>query len=46
LGLNCRAMLLNQKLRKGEVLKNIILQTLSSEVVVGLMGVSIMNPKE
>ena len=46
LGLNCRAMLLNQKLRKGVVLKNITLQTLSSDVVVGLMGITIMNPKE
>ena len=43
LGENCRAMLLNLKLRKGIVLKSITLETLSQEVVVGLMGVSVMN---
>ncbi len=45
LGENCRAMLLNLKLRKGVELESVTLETLSQEVVVGLMGVTIMNPK-
>lgn len=45
LGENCRAMLLNLKMRKGVVLEYVTLETLSQEVVVGLMGVSVMNPK-
>ena len=44
LGENCRAMLLGWRLRRGEILRNVTLQTLSAEVVVGLMGVSVMNP--
>ena len=44
LGENCRAMLLGWRLRRGEVLKSVTLQTLSAEVVVGLMGVTVMNP--
>ena len=43
LGENCRAMLLNLKMRKGVELKNITLETLSQEVVVGLMGVTVMQ---
>jgi len=43
LGENCRAMLLNLKMRKGVELKSITLETLSQEVVVGLMGISIMK---
>jgi hypothetical protein len=43
LGENCRAMLLNLKLRKEVILRSITLETLSQEVVVGLMGVTIMN---
>ena len=43
LGDNCRAMLLNLKLRKGIELKSITLETLSQEVVVGLMGVTILK---
>ncbi len=43
LGENCRAMLLNLKLRKGVELKSVILETLSQEVVVGLMGITVMN---
>ena len=43
LGENCRAMLLNLKLRKGVELKRITLETLSQEVVVGLIGVTIMH---
>jgi hypothetical protein len=41
LGENCRAMLLNLKMRKGVVLESITLETLSQEVVVGLMGITI-----
>lgn len=43
LGEHCRAMLLNLKLRKGKQLKSIILETLSQEVVVGLMGITIFE---
>ncbi|MDB6126908.1 MAG: hypothetical protein JWM35_804, partial [Verrucomicrobia bacterium] len=45
LGENCRAMLLSWKLRKGVVLKSVTLETLSADVVVGLMGVTLMNPR-
>jgi hypothetical protein len=41
LGENCRAMLLNLKMRNGVELKSITLETLSQEVVVGIMGISI-----
>lgn len=45
LGENCRAMLLNLKMRKGVVLKSVTLEALSQEVVVGLIGISVMkNP--
>ena len=44
LGENCRAMLLGWRLRRGEVLRSVTLQTLSAEVVVGLMGLTLMNP--
>ncbi len=44
LGTNCRTMLLNYKLRPGVVLQNVTLETLSQESVVGLMGVTVMNP--
>jgi hypothetical protein len=43
LGENCRAMLLNLKMRSGVELKSITLETLSQEVVVGIMGISIRN---
>lgn len=43
LGGNCRAMLLNLKLRPDAELKQVTLETLSQEVVIGLMGVTIMN---
>ena len=46
LGENCRAILLNQKLKKGVVLESISLETLSQEVVVGLMGITIMNQEK
>jgi hypothetical protein len=43
LGENCRAMLLNLKMRPGVKLKSVSLETLSQEVVVGLMGITVMN---
>ena len=45
LGENCRAMVYGWKLRPGVELKDVTLETLSQEVVIGLMGVSVMNPK-
>jgi hypothetical protein len=44
LGANCRAMVLNRKLRSRVTLESITLEALSQESVIGLMGVSIMNP--
>jgi hypothetical protein len=41
LGENCRAMLLNLKLRKDVEVKSVTLETLSQEVVVGLLGITI-----
>jgi hypothetical protein len=46
LGINCRAMVLNRKLRPGVKLESVTLETLSQEVVIGLMGVSLMNPQK
>lgn len=43
LGENCRAMVYGWKLRPGVVLKEVELETLSQEVVIGLMGLSLMN---
>ena len=43
LGENCRAMVLIRKLKEGLKLESVSLQTLSQEVVVGLMGVTIMK---
>ena len=45
LGKNCRAMIYGRKLRPGVALHEVTLETLSQEVVIGLMGVSLMNPK-
>jgi hypothetical protein len=45
LGENCRAMLLNLRLRPGVELKSVSLETLSQEVVVGLMGITVMKAK-
>jgi hypothetical protein len=45
LGNNCRAVLLSWRLRPGAVLQSVTLETLSEEVVIGLMGVTIMNPR-
>jgi len=44
LGSNCRAMLYGWRLRTGVKLKEVTLEALSQEVVVGLLGVSLMNP--
>ncbi len=44
LGQGCRAMVYGWKLRPGVELKGVTLETLSQEVVIGLMGLSIMNP--
>ncbi|MDD5705630.1 MAG: hypothetical protein PHR35_06870, partial [Kiritimatiellae bacterium] len=44
LGGNCRAMVLSWRLRPGATLEAVTLETLSQDVVIGLMGVSLMNP--
>jgi hypothetical protein len=43
LGSECRAMVLNRVMRPGVVLEHVELETLSQEVVVGLMGLTIMH---
>jgi hypothetical protein len=43
LGENCRAMLVGTRLKKGEALERVELEALSQEVVIGLMGVSVMT---
>jgi len=40
LGAHCRAMVLSWKLRPGAVLADVTLETLSQDVVIGLMGLS------
>jgi len=45
LGENCRAMVLSWKLRPGVKLESLTFETLSQDVVIGLMGVSLMNPR-
>jgi hypothetical protein len=44
LGRNCRAMVLSWRLRPGIELSRLTLTALSQEVVVALLGVSLMNP--
>jgi hypothetical protein len=44
LGKNCRAVALPWRLRTGVPLESVTLETLSDEVVIGLMGVTVMNP--
>jgi hypothetical protein len=44
LGTNCRAMVYGWKLRPGVELNEVTLETMSLDVVIGLMGVSVMNP--
>jgi len=43
LGANCRAMVLSWTLRPGVELSDVTLETLSQDVVIGLMGVSLMH---
>ena len=43
LGGNCRAVVLPWRLRPGAALESVTLETLSQEVVIGLMGVTLMN---
>ena len=43
LGANCRAIVLNRRLRKDVELGSVTLETLSQEVVIGLMGVTVME---
>jgi beta-galactosidase len=43
LGKNCRAMVYGWTLRPEVELRDVTLETLSQEVVIGLMGVSVMN---
>jgi hypothetical protein len=38
-------MVYGWKLRDGAVLREVELETLSQDVVIGLMGVSLMNPR-
>jgi hypothetical protein len=45
LGENARAMLIDHRLRIGKRLESVTLETLSQEVVVGLMGLTVMNPQ-
>ena len=45
LGNNCRAILLNQRLRPNATLESVTLETFSQEVIIGLMGASLMNPQ-
>lgn len=45
LGENCRAILLNRRLRPGVALESVTLETLSPEVVIGLMGLTLLNPE-
>ncbi len=44
LGRNCRGNLLSWNLRSGVKLREVILETLSQDVVIGLMGLTLMNP--
>jgi hypothetical protein len=46
LGRNCRAMVMSWKLRPGVELKEVTLETLSQDVVIGLMGLSLMNARD
>jgi hypothetical protein len=43
LGNNCRAIVLGWRLRTGVALKSVTLETLSEQVVIGLMGVTVMD---
>ena len=43
LGANCRVMLLSHPLRPGAILERVSLEALSHEVVVGLLGLTVMQ---
>jgi len=43
LGKNCRAIVLGWRLRPGVALKSVTLETQSEQVVIGLMGVTVMG---
>jgi hypothetical protein len=43
LGNNCRAIVLGYRLRRGSELQSVTLETLSQEVVIGVMGATVMN---
>jgi len=45
LGNNCRAIQLNWKLRPGATLESLTLETFSQEVIIGLMGASVVNTR-
>jgi hypothetical protein len=45
LGKHCRAMVYGLKLRKDRELQSIELETRSQELIIGLMGISVMNPQ-
>jgi hypothetical protein len=45
LGANCRAMVLNRRLRPGVKVDSLTLEALSQESVIGLVGVSIMHAR-
>jgi hypothetical protein len=45
LGDNCRANVLSCRLRPNVALESVTLETLSQEVMIGLMGASLMNPQ-
>lgn len=44
LGKNCRAMVLNLRLRPGAVVKEVTFRAVSEEVILGLLAVSVQNP--
>jgi hypothetical protein len=46
LGANCRANLLNLRLRPNVALESVTLETFSQEVIIGLMGATLMNPRQ
>ena len=46
LGNNCRAILLNRRLRPDVALESVTLENLSQESIIGLMGASLMNLKK
>lgn len=45
LGNNCRAVVIGHSLKPGKVLKSVTMEALSQEVVIGLMGMTLMNTR-